>query len=61
MMALVVATRYLKESETNLTDVAFLFGYSELSAFSNAFHRWTGTSPGSFRRSSRKRLLSLQV
>jgi len=48
-----LATRYLEESETDLTEIAFLLGYSELSAFSHAFHRWTGTSPGSFRRRSR--------
>jgi AraC-like DNA-binding protein len=48
-----LAARYLEESETDLTEVAFLLGYSELSAFSHAFHRWTGTSPGAVRRRSR--------
>jgi AraC-like DNA-binding protein len=29
--------------------VAFLLGYSELSAFNRAFKRWTGTTPLDFR------------
>lgn len=48
-----LANQYLEESEIDLTEVAFLLGYSELSAFSHAFHRWTGTSPGAVRRRSR--------
>lgn len=48
-----LAMRYLEESETDLTEIAFLLGYADLSAFSRAFHRWTETSPGSVRRSRR--------
>ena len=33
----------------SLTDIALLLGYSELSAFTRAFHQWTGLSPSAFR------------
>jgi AraC-like DNA-binding protein len=45
-----LARRYLAESTTNLTEVAFLLGYSELSAFDRAFRRWTGSTPLAMRR-----------
>ena len=44
-----LAERYLSDPGLNLTDVAFLLGYSEQSAFARAFKRWTGTSPGGYR------------
>jgi len=31
--------------ETDLTEIAFMLGFSEHSAFSRAFRRWTGRSP----------------
>lgn len=40
-----MATRYLRDSSTNLTQLAELLGYSDLSAFSRAFQRWSGLSP----------------
>jgi AraC-like DNA-binding protein len=45
-----LAVRYVTDRRTPLTDVAFLVGYSELSAFGRAFRRWTGTSPLAMRR-----------
>ena len=39
------AQNYLKERKNTLTEVAFLLGYSELSAFNRAFKRWTGSTP----------------
>ncbi|HEY1266613.1 MAG TPA: AraC family transcriptional regulator [Candidatus Binatia bacterium] len=44
------AQNYLKQSEHTLTEVAFLLGYSELSAFNRAFKRWTGATPMEYRR-----------
>lgn len=41
----VIGTDYVKHSEYSLTDVALILGYSELSAFSRAFRRWTGRNP----------------
>jgi len=40
----------LKDSENTQTEIAFLLGYSEVSAFSRAFKRWTGTTPLDYRR-----------
>jgi AraC-like DNA-binding protein len=40
-----LARRYLAEGRANLTEVAFLLGYSELSGFDRAFRRWTGSTP----------------
>jgi AraC-like DNA-binding protein len=47
------AMNYLKERKNTLTEVAFLLGYSELSAFNRAFKRWTGSTPLDYRRSVR--------
>ena len=44
------AMKYLKDSKNSLTEIAFLLGYSELSAFNRAFKRWTGSTPADFRR-----------
>jgi AraC-like DNA-binding protein len=49
--ALVEATRrdlalsYVRQRQLPLSEIAFLVGYSELSAFSRAVRRWTGLSP----------------
>ena len=43
---------YLQEEQIAITEVAFLLGFSETSAFHRAFRRWMGTSPGEFRRSA---------
>jgi AraC-like DNA-binding protein len=45
-----LADRYLAERDANLTEVAFLLGYSELSSFDRAFRRWTGSTPVARRR-----------
>ena len=45
-----LALRYLKDDSTSLTEIAFLLGYSDLSAFDRAFRRWTGTTPAVERR-----------
>jgi AraC-like DNA-binding protein len=42
---------YLKDPQHTLTEIAYLLGYSEVSAFNRAFKRWTGTTPVSYRRS----------
>lgn len=40
-----MARRYLAEPHLTLTDISAALGYSEPSAFSRAFRRWTGHSP----------------
>lgn len=40
-----MARRYLNDTEINLTQLAEILGYSELSAFSRAFGRWFGVTP----------------
>jgi AraC-like DNA-binding protein len=40
-----LALTYLRQRQLSLSEIAFLLGYSELSAFSRAVRRWTGSSP----------------
>ena len=44
-----LAMQYVKNTKMPLTEVAFLLGYSHVSAFSRAFRRWMGQSPNDFR------------
>jgi AraC-like DNA-binding protein len=44
-----LALRYLRDPNLSLSQIAFLLGYSELSALSHAFRRWTRTTPGEWR------------
>jgi AraC-like DNA-binding protein len=44
-----LALKYLREPKLNLTQVAFLLGYSNQSAFSAAFKRTTGWPPREMR------------
>jgi AraC-like DNA-binding protein len=45
-----LAQRHLRDSHLSITDVAFLLGYSEPSVFVRSFKKWTGQTPGAFRR-----------
>jgi AraC-like DNA-binding protein len=45
-----LAKGYLTDPTVSITEVAFLLGYSEESAFNRAFRHWTGESPGRWRR-----------
>ena len=40
-----LAQRLLREGESSLSQIAWLCGFSEQSAFQRAFKRWTGLSP----------------
>jgi AraC-like DNA-binding protein len=44
-----LAERYLREPDLRPSQIAYLLGYSEPSAFTRAFRRWTGRSPTQFR------------
>lgn len=43
------AEAYVKDPALALTEVAYLLGFSEASAFSRAFQRWYGVAPSQFR------------
>src|SRR5688572_16347440 len=43
-----LAMRHLAVRGTSAAEVAFLTGFSEPSAFSRAFRRWTGSTPGAY-------------
>jgi AraC-like DNA-binding protein len=40
-----LARRHLKERDMPISEVAWLLGYQDPSAFNHAFRRWTGTTP----------------
>lgn len=48
------AEHYLRTTDLSLHEIAFLLGYSEQSPFQNAFRRWTGESPGCFRKNAER-------
>jgi len=45
-----LAIGYLSHSDRGVMDIALELGFSERSAFHRAFRKWTGASPGEFRR-----------
>jgi AraC-like DNA-binding protein len=45
-----LAIGYLSHSGRSVMDIALELGFSERSAFHRAFRKWTGASPGEFRR-----------
>lgn len=44
-----LAEQYLKDERLQLVEIAQLLGYSDQSAFTRAFKRWTGSTPKVFR------------
>ena len=49
-----LAKRDLADKDLSITKIAWLLGYQEVSAFTNAFKRWTGMTP----RAARQAVLS---
>lgn len=45
-----LALSYVRQRQLPFSEIAFLLGYSELSAFSRAVQRWTGLSPRALRK-----------
>lgn len=45
-----LAERHLQNPDTSITQMAFLLGFSDVSAFSRAFRKWYGVSPSAYRR-----------
>jgi len=44
-----LARRYLDDAAKSVTEITFLLGFSEQSAFTRAFRRWSGMSPSGYR------------
>ncbi|OEU82362.1 MAG: hypothetical protein BA873_12865 [Desulfobulbaceae bacterium C00003063] len=47
-----IAKQYVRDGKNDLTEVAFLLGFAELSTFSRSFKRWTGQSPIQYRKAA---------
>jgi AraC-like DNA-binding protein len=56
-----MALEYLNGKKVSVNETAYLVGFSEPAAFSRAFKRWTGRSPGEYtgRASAFARFISL--
>jgi AraC-like DNA-binding protein len=44
-----LAVRYLDDPKLHISKIAWLLGFSEVSAFTHAFKRWTGKTPSQMR------------
>ena len=44
-----LAVRYLDDPKLNISKIAWLLGFNEVSAFTHAFKRWTGKTPSQTR------------
>ena len=44
-----LAIRYLDDRKLHVSKIAWLLGFHEVSAFTNAFKRWTGKAPSQMR------------
>lgn len=44
-----LARHYLEDPSKSVTEITFLLGFSEQSAFTRAFRRWSGMAPTSYR------------
>ena len=44
-----LAVRYLDDRQLHVSKIAWLLGFSEVSAFTHAFKRWTGKAPSQIR------------
>lgn len=50
-----IARQLLRDTDLPLSQVAATLGYSDVTAFTRAFRRWAGTTPGAWRRTGTAR------
>jgi AraC-like DNA-binding protein len=50
-----VASRYLRDTDMSIEDIAHALGFSDAANFRHAFRRWTNNSPQQFRESQVRR------
>lgn len=50
-----LAVEHLREPNLSTTDIAYLLGFAEPSVFFRSFKKWTGETPGAFRRGAASR------
>lgn len=50
-----IAREYILHSDYSVTDIAMMLGYTDLSSFSRAYKRWTGTGPQQAREAARRK------
>ena len=51
-----LARDYIRETETSLSEIAWLLGFSNPAAMHKAYRRWFGLSPGEHRKQFRERI-----